>query len=316
MNTIDAYKQEIRTQPEYLADEKFPYGLPTTIPADLQRRCIFTGSGDSLAAAMLAGFFSDGRSDVMDPTDIVRNKHLADSKRLYIVSISGSTDANIAAARTCNETFAITARPDSRLAAEVGYDNVIPLEFPHTGVTTAGSISFVASAMACIALVHEPEGMMRPGRIFERARVAADKIDVSGTLYISGNILTYPLAMYMAAKFYEVLGYDARYARMEQFAHMELFSTKPGDTLLILEEPNPRRQHLLDAVEKNGTGIRTLIPAGMPGRKGRGGPVSQVLYCAFLAQLLTLKIAEERRLRECHFVTAKELRSASNAIIY
>ena len=48
--------------------------------------------------------------------------------------------------------------------------------------------------------------------------------------------------MYCAAKFYEILGYDAHYSRIEQFSHMELFSAKKGDTVIIFEEKNSSQQ--------------------------------------------------------------------------
>ena len=41
-----------------------------------------------------------------------------------------------------------------------------------------------------------------------------------------GNLHTFPIAMFCAAKFYEVMGYDVHYSRIEQFSHMELFSAK------------------------------------------------------------------------------------------
>ena len=61
------------------------------------------------------------------------------------------------------------------------------------------------------------------------------KAKVSKRIFVLGNLFTFPLAMYCAAKFYEILGYDAHYSRIEQFSHMELFSAQKGDTVIIFE---------------------------------------------------------------------------------
>ena len=314
MGSIGAYRREIYMQPGYLADAA--QGMPPALSEAEQKKSLFAGSGDSMAAAMLAEYFSDGRSRAVDPSDIIRNRRLADSRRLYLVSISGNTVANIRAARMSGDSVAVTSRPLSRLAGAAG--SVIRLDFPHAGVTTSGSISFTSSALACISLAGGLGGGWNPAgrrgelsRIFGGAEHDACRLKVTGSLYVLGNLLTYPLAMYTAAKFYEVLGYDARYARIEQFSHMELFSAHPGDSVLILEEPNRRTRALTAALSD--AGIRASVPAGIP---GGGEAVRQVLYCAFLAQLLTLRLAEVMNRTECHFVTSGSLRGASNAMIY
>lgn len=309
MGTIDAYRNEIYMQPRYL--EGIGPKLPITIPAVEQSRCIFTGSGDSMAAAMLAESFSCRRARAADPTDITRNECLANFDRIYIVSISGNTIANVRAADKTTDSVAITARPDSRLARAA--HNLICLDFPHTRTITAGSISFLASSLTCISLVCGHDGLSRTTRVFESAKKDAEKMTVSGSLYILGNLETFPLAMYAAAKFYEVLGYDTRYARIEQFSHMELFSARPGDTVLVLEEPNSRTQILVESMSR--AGIHAFTPASIP-RKRESNDLAQMLYCTFLPQLLTLRLAEESDLEDCHFVTAHKLRSASNDTIY
>ena len=335
MNTIDAYRQEIHMQVPYIRSAAFGGGGNTYLPDPARPDStftIFSGCGDSLVASMLAEYFSGGRSRAMDPSDIIRDARLAESALLYLVSVSGNTAATIRAARRCANPVAVTANPKSRLARAVGgRRRTIPLEFRHTGVTTAGSISFTASALRCISLAcgDEPDrATVQPSaasRVFERARrdaaatittdaAATGTGRMGGSLYILGNLLTYPLAMYAAAKFYEVLGYDARYARIEQFFHMELFSARRGDTVLMFEEPGSRSGRMAGALGE--AGINVANPCGIPKRSGLHGPLLQVLYCAFYSQLLTLGMADALGLAECHFVTARDLRSASNAVIY
>lgn len=324
LNTIDAYRQEIHMQAPYLKDMSFTGDI---INNQMQQKTIFSGSGDSFVSAMLAQYFSDGRARVIDPSDLLYNPYLTELRRLYLVSISGNTIANIRAAEQCSDCIAITASPNSRLARSTKGRHVY-LNFPHTGVTTAGSISFVASALACISLVCDLSSVDLSGvhHIFERAKRDASEIKISGTLYILGNILTYPLAMYAAAKFYEVLGYDARYARIEQFSHMELFASCKDDTVLIFEHPNARTAHLADALAD--AHINAVVPSGAsseePSLPAKGPKntafvadcVTQLLYYSFLSQILTLNIADASRLGDCHYFTASDLLRASNASIY
>ena len=174
--------------------------------------------------------------------------------------------------------------------------------------------------------------------MFECAERDAARIRVRGSLYILGGAMTYPLAMYAAAKFYEVLGYDARHVRTEQFSHMEVFSAHEGDTVMLFEEPRGRILDLVGSLGEAGLHAFCASPsdsaaAAAGGRSGAGdagdsdggggtggrgsrAEVSRVLYYAFLSQLLTLRIADEAGITECHYVSATRLRGASNAAIY
>ena len=311
------------------------YDPPTIrpIPDGALGGAIFAGCGDSLAAAMLAEYFSGWRSRAADPSDLAEEgpapASLPPERRVpYLVSVSGETAANVRAAGACRNAMAVTANPDSRLAA-LASGRVVPLDFPRTGVSTAGSISFVSSVLACLSLVNP--GALRPlaghaRPVFERAERDAAQIDIRGSLYILGGAMTYPLAMYAAAKFYEVLGYDARYARTEQFSHMEVFSAHEGDTVMLFEEPRGRMSDLAGSLKEAGLHAFCVSPPdsaaaagdrdGAGGGRGQCADASRVLYYAFLSQLLTLKIADGSGAAECHYVSDARLRGASNAAIY
>ena len=294
MDTIDAFERDIKSQPEMIRT----VSLPVPIPEEEQRCAVFAGSGDSLAAAMLAEAFSGGLARAADPRDVGPS-----AGHVYFVSVSGSTVANVRAAKRASESTAITANPGSRLARAAG--RVIPLS-PQRRPVTAGSVSFLESALVCMALVRRfriagPEGLLARARRDARVRV-------SKRICILGSGLTYPLAMYFAAKFYEVLGYDARYARTEQFSHMELFSAKRGDTVIILERHGAHSRRLAEGLGR--IGLDVIMPA-LP-----GPGISQVLYCTFLAQHVVLYEARRRRRRDCHFVTARKIRGVSDDMIY
>jgi glucosamine 6-phosphate synthetase-like amidotransferase/phosphosugar isomerase protein len=145
-------------------------------------------------------------------------------------------------------------------------------------------------------------------KLFSNAMNDAKKVKVSTRIFVLGNMFTYPLAMYCAAKFYEILGYDAHYSRIEQFSHMELFSTKKGDTVIIFEEQNPHNKQLETSLKKIGIDV---IHLAIPSEK-----ISQMIYCTFFSQFVALFEAKKKKKKNCYFVTAKKIRNVSNEMIY
>lgn len=299
MNTIDAFEADIARQPKYI--KEFRAGLQ--IPKNRHSRTVFSGSGDSLAAAMLASAFSDYAIAAVDPLELAKNPEIAKNKSVYFVSVSGNTSANIRASRLFRQTIAITKNPNSRLGASC--KKAICLSYQDSGIITSGSIGFIASALECIskAVSFDIKGVER---IFWHAKKEASKIDVSGKVFFLGGQYTYPVAMYAAAKLYEIAGSDAHYERLEQFFHMGLFSTKKSDTVIIFEDKIARLQRLL---QRLGLGVY----APKPGTKNK---VGQVLFYAFLSQFVALRLARKKRQKECYFVLQKRLRDASSQTIY
>jgi len=301
MNTIEAYEKDIELQLHFL--KSFRKQKPLSY--NQQKGVIFSGSGDSLASAMLAESFSDGMVKVMDPLDLYKNKQLVKSKHVYFVSISGNTLTNIKVAKIAKRATAITSKPESRLAK--ASDETILLTAPNNEIFTAGSISFLDSALTCISLIKKIV-IPKDSKLFLKAKIDAKKANVSKRIFVLGNLFTFPLAMYCAAKFYEILGYDAHYSRIEQFSHMELFSVQKGDTVIIFEEKNSHNKQL--GMSLNKVGINVIHPS-MPSTK-----MAQMIYCTFFSQLLALFEAKKKRKKDCHFVTAKKIRNVSNQMIY
>ena len=300
MNSIEAYEQDILLQLDFLKSFKKQKPLSSTS----QKNIIFSGSGDSLVSSLLAESFSGGLVRAMDPLDLFKNKSLAKSKQIYFVSISGNTITNIKVANIAKKAIAITSQPQSRLAK--ASDRTILLNSPNSGVFTAGSISFLESALTCISLV---KNIQIPNvSVFRQSQISAKKAKLSKRIFVLGNLYTFPVAMYCAAKFYEILGYDVHYSRIEQFSHMELFSAKKTDTVIIFEEKNPHTKQLGKNLKNVGINV---IHLDLPSDK-----LSQVIYCIFFSQLISLYEAKKKGKKECHFVTAKKIRGVSNQMIY
>ncbi len=302
MGSIAALEEDVRAQVRHLPG----FRPQRPLGAAGQKNALFCGSGDSLAACMLAEAFSGYKARAIDPLDLSRNGDVLDGRTTYIVSISGRTISNIAVAKRAPKAVAITSNPDSRLARACS--RTIRLGFPNSDAVTAGSTSFLESALTCISLVH-PLAMPDARKIFKSAESAAAGIRPAKRVFFLGNMHTYPVAMYAAAKMYEVLGAEAYYERLEQFSHMELFSARKGDTVVIMEERTAHNTRLAESLRRAGLDVIRPNP-------GPGGKVGRFLFHAFLSQLVPLAIAKERRRRDCHFMTAGKLRRASDEMIY
>jgi len=230
---------------------------------------------------------------------------LVKSKHVYFVSISGNTITNIKVAKSAKKSIAITSKPQSRLAK--ASDDTILLSAPNSGIFTAGSISFLESALTCISLVKKIN-ISNNVKLLSKAKLDAKKFKITKRIFVLGNLYTYPLAMYCAAKFYELLGYSVQYSKIEQFSHMELFSAKKGDTVIIFEDRHSHSKQLATHLKK--IGINVIHP-DMPTEK-----LSQMFYCLFFSQFITLFEAKKKKKKDCHFVLAKNIRNVSNQMIY
>jgi len=300
MNSIESFEKDIELQLSFLKSFKSQKPLSQSH----QKNTYFSGSGDSLVSSLLAESFSGGIVKAADPLDLYNNKRLVKSKHVYFVSISGNTISNIKVAKIAKKSTAITSNPTSRLANTS--NEIIQLTFPSTGLFTAGSISFLESALTCISLVKKIT--LPDESIFQKAKSVAKKTKLSKRIFVLGNMFTYPIAMYCAAKFYEVLGYDVHYCKIEQFSHMELFSAKKGDTVIILEEKNHHNKQLGEHLKKIGMYV---VHPDVPLKK-----LDQIIFCILFSQMITLYEAKKKKLKECHFVNAKNIRNVSNKMIY
>ena len=302
MNTIEALENDIKLQSTFL--KNFKKQKPIDIKN--QKNIIFTGSGDSFASAKLAEVFSSFRIKAMDPLELFKNKTFAKNNIVYFVSISGNTISNIKVSKKAKKAIAITSQPNSRLAESC--HSMILLQSPNSDVFTAGSISFLDSALTCISLI---KSISIPKTIdfYKKAYSEVKKSRIKNRIFILGNLYTYPVAMYCAAKFYEVLGCNVNFEYIEQFSHMELFSAKRGDTVIIFEEKNKHNLHLSKNLKK--VGLNVIHPSF-----GSNNKISQFIYYTFFSQMLPLSMAKKRHKKDCHFVLQKELRSVSDKMIY
>ncbi|MEM2923578.1 MAG: hypothetical protein QW560_04105 [Candidatus Nitrosocaldus sp.] len=323
MSTLDAYEQEISYQVESIP--MLMQGMKGRwLSNEEQLHALITGSGDSFAAAMLAERLSGFRILCIDPFELSSMLDKYHYRRmLYIVSVSGSTraalDAMDRAHRHGIKVVAITANAESKLAR--GADSTILLRFKRTGLLTAGSIGFTASLVASASLAVKMDDVSIDVKgLFLKASDDARDIMLAEHNYIVGDVLTYPLAMYGSAKVYEVLGARASYCRLEQFCHMEVFSLKEGDRVLILSSEDKAKM-LADGLRSNGINSIQLEYSKGEDRTsnssiGNGNEdLSKILYYTFLLQLIVLNNAKRLGLKECAFI-GHRLLGLSSSLIY
>ncbi|WP_042686116.1 sugar isomerase [Candidatus Nitrosotenuis chungbukensis] len=299
MRTILAFERDIESQLEFLDTFKPQKQINP-------KGALFCGSGDSLASSMMAECFSDYQALAVDPLVLAKNKSISKNKHVYFVSISGNTISNIRAAKMVKKSTAITKNPTSNLAKAC--TDTIPLDYYDSGVMTSGSISFLASMLACMSLVFGFR-VKNARKLFLSAKSQARKIALKNKVYFIGNQHTYPLCMYAAAKLHEVLGMDAHYDMIEQFSHAGLFSAKPGDTVIIFEGKNAHNACLVSQLKSLGLSVHT------PSIKS-GSKISQVIFYTFVSQVLALNGAKRKRLTDCYFITEKKIRNVSSSMIY
>ena len=301
VSTIAAFESEIIMQLEFLKH----FESQKQLSIRDQQKTIFCGTGDSFASAQLGEVFSDFRVKAVDPLDMSKYKKLSSNHHLYLISISGNTISNIKLARQSKNSTAITANPQSKLANAC--DEIIPLKFDNTGIQTAGSISFLASALTCISLVTK----FKVPNYHKLYKMAFDvsKKPIHGRVYVLGNLHSFPIAMFCAAKLQEVLGADVRYERIEQFSHMGIFSSRKGDTVVIFEKRNKHNEKLVRQIKKCGLRPILIDPP-------TNDLIGQVIFFIFVSEFLSLHLAKMKNKKECYFVSAKKLRNASSSMIY
>jgi fructoselysine-6-P-deglycase FrlB-like protein len=315
MNAIEAMQAEIEYQVQDL--HKLDLSSPVS-------NCLFVGSGDSYIAGLAAQYFSGSRAICCSPIDIIKNPLLVKRRNLFVVSISGNTQANILAAKIAKKhgvgtISALTARSSSRLAKSC--DQTIELKYKNTGITTAGTISFTASMIKCISLSTELQLPSNLRKMYNRAENQAkqaiskidDKSNSSSTSYfILGNSQLHAIAMYGALKFNEVFGAKAMAYPTEEFCHSPLFSIKEADQAIVLggqeDDDDDNSSKLSKRLNEEG------FASVHVGFKRTG--IELLLQATFFIQLFVLKLAQKYSLTSCYFLRNEKLLRVSSDFIY
>jgi len=276
---------------------------------------VFTGAGDSFAAAKAAEHLSGFRAKALDPYDICLRPNLLKGKHLFVISVSGRTKTNIEAARAvrgiAEKVTAITADDQSLLAHNCG--DCIRLRFRRTGELTPGTGSFTATLLACYSKIRALPKITNLDRMFDECVRWSDALELSsgGTTFMVGTGLNYSMAMYGAAKMYEVLGWRSQYQATEQFSHMELFSLCERDVVLLLPDSSKdsKAGRLENLLRGNGWKVARIDP-------GYDDAILGSIATAMCLQILTWRVALKAELKECSFKAKGRHLHLSDEMIY
>jgi fructoselysine-6-P-deglycase FrlB-like protein len=287
-------------------------------PPDSERtgsNCIFVGAGDSFAAAKAAEYLSGFHARALDPYDLLLNPRIAESKHVYIISVSGRTRTNIEAAKAARgiakRTTAITSDAHAMLAESC--DDLIKLSFRKTGAVTPGTVSFTTTLLACYSRVRELPAIPHLGQAFDSCVTWSDSIELptGGTIFMVGTGLSYCMAIYGSAKIYEVLGSKSQCQATEQFSHMELFSLSGRDFVLLIPRlgADEKVAQLEGLLSGGGWNVAKINPI-------ESDEVVHSILTAMHLQVLVWRTALRLGLEECSFKKKENHLRISDAIIY
>ena len=286
-------------------------------------RCVMTGSGDSYVAASIASYLSYYKIMCCYPSALTLNPNILVDKDLYIISISGRTAHNIAAAKLARrsnvKTIAITADPQGELAKNC--DRIIRINYRKPRVLTSGTASFLSSVLTCISLTTKVMyNKKNLRRAFETANSMIDNLlkkipdTLSSILFLADGLL-YPVACYGSLKVNEVLGIRSFPYSLEEYCHAPLFSIKKEDSVIILNNSESRGASA-KTVSKFTEKLDRLNYSSISLDFSMSSSLSGLFQSIFLVQLLALKMAERNDLTDCFFVQALDLMEISSEYIY
>ncbi len=312
--SIATMKQEVENQLEDLP--KFASLLRQLRPFHTpSSELVFTGSGDSYAAALFAQELSGGESFASDPYELSQKPNLSKGKNVVIISVSGKTKANIELARrlrrVAEKRIAVTANPDSQLAKQC--DETITLDYHSAGKLTSGTISFTTSLLVCAYMLRKLPPRLNLEAPMKKANEWASsfRASLNRSFLFIGSGVNRALAEYGVCKVQEVLGAKADAQYPEQIGHAHLFSLNVEKEIIIgvSNDPSDKTSEVLRILE--GHGFQTLSVRG-----GARDPVVQSLEIAFHLQHLALTVAKRSGLNECAFLSDKSRLLLSNKLIY
>lgn len=319
MNSIEAMEIEIRYQVENLSKLNLP---KQTNLGD----CMIVGSGDSYVAALIAQYASNHKVICCNPMDIVLNPEIVKNRRIYIVSVSGNTKANIHAAKIAKEqnirTTAVTANPDSKLAKSC--NEIIEVRYKTTGIPTSGTISFTSSMLSCLSLVSEVNDFDNLKRIYRESKKEAESLiddytleNLSSYIFLGDGIL-FPVAIYGALKINEVFGSKSFAYPLDEFCHSPIFSIKRNDKIIILgnKEYGTRTNNSKALNERLEELDFSCFYINCSNSNNKLSLTPMLLKSIFLLQLYIVKQAIKLGVKDCYFLQNKAILKMSSFFIY
>ncbi len=312
--SIAAMNWEIECQPDGLA--MFADNLRRNrIPLPVSSVKIFTGSGDSWAAALFAREIANGEAFAEDPYEMSAKPAFARNKTIIPISVSGRTRASIEMARKirrrARKIIAVTSDKKSPLARTC--DASIILQYSRAGPLTSGTASFTASLLACTSLLGKLPGGFGLEESLQNARKMGRLVRLPrhGLSLFVGSGVDRAIAEYGACKAQEVLGFQASAAYPEQVGHALLFSLNPHrDAIVCIDSlRDGKMEELYEHLSRSGFNAYRITTDGKD-------LVVNSLEACFYIQCIALFNARRYGLKDCVFLRDRSRLGLSNKLIY
>jgi len=276
---------------------------------------IFVGSGDSYVAGLMVEYITGHKCVCYSASDLL-NSRFNDAKTYCFISVTGRTKANINVARLATRagvnTIAVTLNQDSKLARAC--KSMVPLDLKSATTPIPSFSNFTTSVVTCLQLA----GVAVPKKFdtwYNKGIKLAQDFSLSKTLldrmedlvvFILGNNMLYPLALYTSLKMTEFFGTTAVAHKLEEFCHSPIFGIKKSHQLWILGQ---KEELVAQKLDRLGSKISYIELYNQE-------ILSQLFESIFFIQNLMLFLAEKGGHTELKYLTMKKFLKASSDIIY
>ena len=303
MNSIEALKSDFHSQISELGkiDNR-----------KISDKCIYVGSGDSYVAGLFTEYLTDHKCRCYSPSDLSAYKLPRDWTYCF-VSVTGKTRANIELAERASQagakTVAITFNENSKLAHVC--DKIIHPKIKRANMPTAGFGSFVANVVTCLQVA----GITVPKKFDEwynnavklSQNLSESMILPDDVVFLLGNKLLYPLALYASFQMAEFFGTTAVAHKLEEFCHSPIFGLKRIHHLWVLGQKEEQVAKRIGNLEGQQISYFELYSKDN---------ISEIFESIFFVQNLILLMAEKQGYTELRYVMMKDILKVSSDIIY
>ena len=302
MNSIESLRLDFNTQISELGKIKNDR---------ISDSLIFVGSGDSYVAGLIAEYLTDHKCKCYSPSDLFNSKLLKESIYCFI-SVTGKTKANISIAKRASQagsrTVAVTFDENSKLAQVC--DKIIQPKLKKAHRPAVGFGRFVANVITCLQIagisVPKKFDMYYRNAVKISPNVLESFVLPKDTVFVLGNNILYPLALYTSFQLTEFFGTTAVAYKLEEFCHSPVFGIKKSHKLCILGQ---KEESICQKLDRLGF---TLSYTELYNQD----ILSQLFESIFFIQNLMLLLAEKYGYTTLKYLTKKEVLKASSDIIY
>jgi len=303
MNSIEALKSDFHSQ---------IVALENIDNRKISDKCIYVGSGDSYVAGLFTEYLTDHKCRCYSPSDL-SNSRLDRELTYCFVSVTGKTRTNIEvaerASQTGAKTVAITFNENSKLAHVC--DKIVKPKIKRANTPTAGFGSFVANLVTCLQLA----GITVPNKFnvwYKNALKLSQKlfepiILPDDTVFLLGNNIFYPLALYASFQMAEFFGTTAVAHKLEEFCHSPIFGLKKTHHVWILGQKEEGIAKRICKLEGQKITYFEFYNQDV---------ISQIFESIFFVQNLILLMAEKHGYTEIRYIMMKDVLKVSSDIIY